>query len=50
MEEQTIGSKQILEAINRLIDITQQVKLSSNDLINKNKDIKAKLDNLGEKG
>lgn len=49
MEEQTIGSRQILEAINRLIDITQQVKLSSHDLINKNKDIKAKLDNLGGK-
>lgn len=33
MEEQTVGSKQVLEAINHLNDITQKVKSSSSEML-----------------
>lgn len=46
MEEQTIGNKQVLEAISHLNDITQKVKLSSNEILTGSNEVIKESQNL----
>lgn len=46
MDEQTIGNKQILEAITLLNEITEKVKIDSEDMLNRSLQVISEIENL----